>query len=496
MVGVAGKSKGCNTCRKRKIACDQEKPTCKRCTQSNRVCGGYEKERVFVLVQPAAEKTHTYLRSPPEPQRNAKSPVEEARRVQATVPFTKRNSAYKLIQNHIECHSLIQAFLSNCFPSQWVSAAPRSWIALLGELPTKAETLEISTAAVAASALGNMFHMPDLVKTSHKYYTQGLRQLQKALYDPVLMHDDGTLAACMALSLYEALECPSAGSEGYFSHCHGLIALIQARGVHAHTSGAGHQLFLGLRVPGILYALQRNDSTVLFDSKWMEQPWAEYTKSPFDRVTDCFAHAPGILERVRKIPSLGVDDQLNLAYSLIHECWQVDNSLDIIYDEMQHSDSGSLYWPRPSQQPIFAGMDGSLDLFPMVFCFSNIETAKTLILLWATRTMLWVGLCNLYKLVEFLTGIRGYVTITDEARLPPLSHREDYISMAYHVCQSVEYFLQDKMLLAGPMSVSPALGIVLDSLQQGFHPHEVTWLRAALDVVRRKGLRALEYVTY
>lgn len=51
--------------------------------------------------------------------------------------------------------------------------------------------------------------------------------------------------------LYEALECPTAGSEGYFSHCHGLLALVQARGVHAHASGAGHQLFLGLRAPGV-----------------------------------------------------------------------------------------------------------------------------------------------------------------------------------------------------------------------------------------------------
>lgn len=96
-----------------------------------------------------------------------------------------------------------------------------------------------------------MFHMPDLVQTSHKYYTQGLRQLQRALHDPLLMREDETLAACMALSLYEALECPTAGSEGYFSHCHGLLALVQARGVHAHASGVGHQLFLGLRVPGV-----------------------------------------------------------------------------------------------------------------------------------------------------------------------------------------------------------------------------------------------------
>lgn len=95
-----------------------------------------------------------------------------------------------------------------------------------------------------------MFYVPDLVKTSHTYYTQALRQLQRALHDPLLMRDDETLASCMALSLYEALECPTAGSEGYFKYCHGLLALVQARGVHAHASGAGHQLSLGLRFPG------------------------------------------------------------------------------------------------------------------------------------------------------------------------------------------------------------------------------------------------------
>jgi hypothetical protein len=59
----------------------------------------------------------------------------------------------------------------------------------------------------------------------------------------------------------------------------------------------------------------------------------------------------------------------------------------------------------------------------------------------------------------------------------------------------LEYFLQNEMLLAGPISISPALGIVLDSLQQGYHPQIVAWLRTALEVIRRKGLQALEYVT-
>lgn len=48
------------------------------------------------------------------------------------------------------------------------------------------------------------------------------------------------------------------------------------------------------------------------------------------------------------------------------------------------------------------------------------------------------------------------------------------------------------MLLAGPLPVSPALGTVLDSLRnRAGHGHEIAWVQAALEVVRRKGLRAL-----
>ncbi|KFY19776.1 hypothetical protein V491_04223, partial [Pseudogymnoascus sp. VKM F-3775] len=48
MVGVPGRSKGCNTCRKRRIACSLDTPACKQCIKSNRECGGYQRERLWV----------------------------------------------------------------------------------------------------------------------------------------------------------------------------------------------------------------------------------------------------------------------------------------------------------------------------------------------------------------------------------------------------------------------------------------------------------------
>ncbi|KAL4922242.1 hypothetical protein BDW62DRAFT_207976 [Aspergillus aurantiobrunneus] len=41
MVYPGGPSKGCYTCRARKVKCDEARPVCRRCIKGNRICGGY-----------------------------------------------------------------------------------------------------------------------------------------------------------------------------------------------------------------------------------------------------------------------------------------------------------------------------------------------------------------------------------------------------------------------------------------------------------------------
>ncbi|EFX00323.1 c6 zinc finger domain containing protein [Grosmannia clavigera kw1407] len=49
MVGVPGRSKGCNTCIQRKVKCDGGQPTCGNCRKSNRLCTGYKRPVAFVM---------------------------------------------------------------------------------------------------------------------------------------------------------------------------------------------------------------------------------------------------------------------------------------------------------------------------------------------------------------------------------------------------------------------------------------------------------------
>jgi hypothetical protein len=61
---------------------------------------------------------------------------------------------------------------------------------------------------ISAAALGRLYNDTALINESLSLYTQGLRELQKALWNPALMYDDETFATCLSLSLYELMECP------------------------------------------------------------------------------------------------------------------------------------------------------------------------------------------------------------------------------------------------------------------------------------------------
>ena len=230
-----------------------------------------------MLVQPAAKKTHIFQRphvpeltvnpefslnqvdtsrSPPSLSDKAALSLTQANGVAHSMP--EMGAAHAIIQRQNNRNSLVQAFLANCFPTQHSSPSSPSWITLLATLSSKVKALEVSSAAVSASAIGRKFQDTALIKESHNLYIKGLRLLQHALRDPNFVQDDGTLAACMALSLYEAMECPSGGSGAYFSHCEGILALVQARGVEAHSEGAGHILFLGVRIPGVSCRLAKS----------------------------------------------------------------------------------------------------------------------------------------------------------------------------------------------------------------------------------------------
>jgi hypothetical protein len=123
-----------------------------------------------------------------------------------------------------------------------------NWLRMLPTLPNFTSALEASILAVSTAKLGRLSESPVLIHESLKFYVQGLWELQKALWDPTLMGKDETLAACMAMIMYEVVECPNSTIDAWAGHMKGCAKMFELKGPKAYGSDFSHALFLSFRV--------------------------------------------------------------------------------------------------------------------------------------------------------------------------------------------------------------------------------------------------------
>lgn len=124
----------------------------------------------------------------------------------------------------------------------------RSWLKALPMLSDYTKALEASILAIATAKLGRVNENEVLLRESLKFYVTGLWELQKALWDPKSMYKDDTLAACMALIMYEVVECPDKTVMAWAAHMKGCAKIFELKGPDAYTSDFSYELFLSFRV--------------------------------------------------------------------------------------------------------------------------------------------------------------------------------------------------------------------------------------------------------
>lgn len=118
---------------------------------------------------------------------------------------------------------------------------------MLHNLPTFTTALEAAVLAIFTARLGRENNDQALVRESLKFYTQGLWELQRALWSRSLMYRDETLAVCVVLLMYEVVECPDKSDHGWLGHTRGCTKLVELRGPTAYGSEFAHRLFVTFR---------------------------------------------------------------------------------------------------------------------------------------------------------------------------------------------------------------------------------------------------------
>ncbi|OAL19704.1 hypothetical protein AYO22_09510 [Fonsecaea multimorphosa] len=368
--------------------------------------------------------------------------------------------------------------------------------------------------ALAVAKLGEVYHDDGLIHESLKLYREALHEVQLALWDRDMMLHDQTLTACVALGMYEMSQCPNQSKHGYISHTLGCQKLIQLRGPEAHMDGLGHSVFVHFRIQGILYSLDLSQPSFLGERLWQEVPWQIRPKTPYDRIYDFLACAPELHRQGEMLEHMDPCGKLQLATEMIWKCWKLDAELQSVYDCMEKSHDGPLYWPELARDK---SLDlGSTDgmLFPVAFHFPNLSIANTVIIYWGVQAILWQGLWLLYGVLAEIQKIQmdpakagGFGqedadghnkssgnTVGNICHFPPLEHRADFAAPCRNILQSVEYSLQDDMFDQGPKCIAAPLRMAVETLlPYPQYKREVAWGERAIEKVQERSLRLLIY---
>ncbi|KAM0723811.1 hypothetical protein Q7P37_000801 [Cladosporium fusiforme] len=545
MVGVPRRSRGCEACKKRRLTCDLGRPKCSHCKQEKRDCH-FPNAFTFVVNDPGTHKTVYRKPSPGRRTRKGHDDVRDLVRVQEiTSPsdglvtpnddvhptpdltmgiITSRDKTPPLIsrdafipnptipqqistilpmQQQLLSHAL-QHF--STFPTN-DSSLIRIWIPTLQNFATSTAALKASPLACCAAWLARGAEAttnPSLVDFSRHLYAQGLSEVRTALRVPGAILEDETLGACLALAVFEVIQCPDKCRAAYEWHRRASVNLVQMRGAKRHREGVGHDLFLAVRLHGvripllapwcieevlpstpniqyqiismkkksnlttatsqIFYAYEQRRPNFLCTRQWCTVPWESQPKDDFHRLADILARGPQLIYESDELPSKPLEQRVPTLLTILSRLLDIDADLEILYGEFEdfaHAQGERLYWE--GEKEVEDDEDG-----PSPLHFPSLRTASLLTLHWSILTMVWSALSTLHTTLTNTSFPLSLLPASAQTtRFLDLAPRAHWLQMVRNITRSTAYCIRAAIDEGArtPPGIGVALEIVIDVMK-------------------------------
>ncbi|KAL1799239.1 hypothetical protein ACET3X_003276 [Alternaria dauci] len=457
MVGVGGRSKACDHCKRRRIKCDLAKPQCGRCIKARLQCGG---PRGIAIIQ-YGQRRCTRSDDP--------SPVRSfALKAIAAVPADVQHPIPGIHRGLSVFHDdTFTAFtLSNFLPISGVlDVAP-------GTLTTK------SFLALATTYFGIKRQDSAVTQFGLKRYSDALGTVHSALAQSVSSPTFDLLEAIMVMSLIEFLV--SDGENGWIKHARGLERLFEMRGSEAMASLPCLMILERTRPSLISAGLVLHKPTIMSSIAWKREPWCSHPervdslKLMFDILADC----PSLFVLFDEI-STCPDEEIRMAaiQNLCGEFHRVVASLD---------DWGDRFASDPSHTP---------DEIPAARTTPMIEDEYEMLRpAWSTvfqyQSLYHANAMAMYNATTIL-ALRFSDSIDVGSRSAFEHHvREMRLSAAaLSICRSVDYHQQELWGEQGSFALLFPLRMAYDGLSEE-KPTVRVWLQSIMHDISagRQGL--------
>ncbi|KAM7185206.1 hypothetical protein V8F33_012549 [Rhypophila sp. PSN 637] len=442
MVGVPGRSKACNTCRRRKKGCDLARPACGQCRRAGIECTGYVRSRAFINMTDASPS-------------HGRVTVAASATSHSTValPDDLTRAAYEV--RYLELFwDAYMPLKSNLGEREHVTYVNPAWADAANNLYPVDEALRTALLALGLRTIGRRDGHQWMVNEGVDAYVRSLRHVSRQLRQPKGWKADSLLATSKVLGLYELL-CPAEeeltgdASQGNSWQIHntGEQALIIRRSPEMHTRGHAALLFSNARTHIIIHCMVKRQRCPLSTPAWKTVPFTHTRKTYKDALLDVFVDIPGLLEdlddlRLTQDPSSA--SQHDKRVGILKECWRLDRELLRWFDK---------YGPRRQIQELrerrFRNQDPSL---------SDAATAHIMGIYWAVCILVYSTLQSVLALHN--GGI-------DEAALPERMELKQYCR---HIADIAEVLLHPSTGVFGLHSTALPVGVALRYLNSVDEP--------------------------
>ncbi|KAK4460269.1 hypothetical protein QBC42DRAFT_107675 [Cladorrhinum samala] len=375
MVGVPGKFKGCNTCRARRVKCDNERPFCRKCVDSGRECGGYERETVFIIG--TVEDQGRCSSHPPRVVKSKKGKSSSRSAEPEGLDLVPNHPLRPAWDDLISVssrgrsyHVQIAALHTN---PNGVSKAPASDNGQDG--PVK--TVYVSFPPYQAPSNSSLDEGPEFQLSAQcLIHLAGAGDDQGAGTRP-----STTDSVCMFIYQHNSPSVYYNNNQTSWKPSHSQTNTIKRMGPSAFQTFPNHHFFARVYRPSaIAYSLLNSMPTFLSSPEWLSTPFESHPKSSFDRLLDILTLLPPIFSRADRVllPQDQTISRRLLAQDLLCSLIDIDLHLSQWF-------SGSL--PNPAYwivNPSFANLP-----FTEAYAFCDIQTGLAIMYYWATCVLLW-----------------------------------------------------------------------------------------------------------
>ncbi|RJE19077.1 hypothetical protein PHISCL_08585 [Aspergillus sclerotialis] len=387
MGGVPYRSKGCNTCRRRKVKCDETRPECKRCLKYGYICTGYERKCVF--IQHLTNDAKTLDQSPHEPTKGQTVKGERRDLVDAhhDIPRFDVNPAIRT--------GFVAKFIDVFAPPSTVRDGnlgdvihlQDTFPAFIGCSPI----LDRAVCALSLALLSKRNGDSPLLLYSAELYGEALRMVHRRIQSGRKCDQD-ELFATVVFQLYELVNCSSLGFNAWLAHIQGSNAILAQGNSHCSSTITDHLFCRQLKFVTVCDAIGMRKSAYSYGPFWRNQPEVNSWREPIDTILDLVIECSALIEQTDNLihhgnPSL--QENICTGEKLLQSCLFIKDRLDLGFWEMQGKLGAP--WSFPCRSPCWSELNDSIlqSLLANPIEFPSLTCAESHLLYWATFILLY-----------------------------------------------------------------------------------------------------------